>query len=526
MGLTRVILRKPKKEKKDPNLKQDLYCDGLRDELASINVKGWAVCGKPLEMEKTIDYTTLRGGGSSIYHTLVFTVPKWDYTMKKANEWMEVTPEFEYYKLTIDEKQRLQVSIREGLMRAAEAVKDYELLAHDAERYREMLDYFIMAKTDEHVLKSLFVDRVDAFTGEGFSLVTMARRWPTIISDFIKMKTEWVDPVKVPPEEQLNKIRRELDVSVSEAAVLKTKTELYKEWKMLFLPTLKERYARIENLARSRKKSVEDYRNWLKPYVARYKMMKERLEDKPTEFLHDAYITPAAGMAQARTFVELWLWKGARPQELGKPEYRPHEKKKHGFMIDPYDDFVKARKAKIEEKYGVEITDDDVVKLMKELKKDSTYYWFQHITVEFNLVKSPSPKGTELDNPVFVVKPWTISQNVLLLHLIELKAREKKFEKEIGDLIGVGELEKGISKEVEEEFEGKKAPKKKGLRESWSPRWNTTRIWLTENVWPYFVRRGPYTPVFRERLTKHFALSISYYFVQITDFIEKNIGVG
>lgn len=513
---------------------EDLLSNEMRVTLGEANVRGWAVCAKPTEMEKVIDYTTLRGGGSNIYHSLVFRIPKWDYELKKANEWIEVNPEFEYYKLTIDEKARLQTAIREGLMRAAEAVKDYELLVHDVERYREMLDYFLKAKTDEHVLKSLFVDRVDAFTGEGYSLVSMARRWPTIISDFVKMKTEWTDPEVVPPKEQVNKIRRELDVSASEAAVLKTKNELYREWKKLFFPVVKERYARIRNLANARKKSVDEYRKWLKPYVARHKLMKERLEEKPTEFLEDPYITPAFGLAQARSFVELWMWKGARPQELGKPEWRPHEKKRHGFVVDPYDDFVKAKKKEIEEEYGVEITDEEVEDMMKEyLKKDTVYYWFMQIKITFNLTKAPPPKGTEQDNPIFEIKPWTLSQNVLLIHLIELKAREKKFEKEINELVGVKELEEEIYKHVEEEFEEKEEAKGLaklrqrwgGFKEKWGGRGNKTRMWLIEHVWPYLVRRGPYTPVFRERLTKHFAISLAPYYVQVIGFIEKNMGV-
>lgn len=507
-------------------MKADLYCNELRPWLGTMPVRGWAVCGKPLEMEKTLDYTTLRGGGSNIYHAFVFRIPKWDYTLFKANEWLEVTPEFEYYKLTIDEKQRLQTTIREGLMRAAESVKDYELLAHDVERYREMLDYFIKAKKDEHVLKSLFVDRVDAFTGEGYSLVTMARRWPTVISDFVKANIDLVDPEKVKPEEQVNELRRQLDVSASEAAVIKTKLELYKEWKKLFLPTLKERYTRMRNLAEARKKSIDDYRTWLKPYVARHKMMKERMEEKPSEFFQDAYITPAAGLAQARTFIQLWFFKGSRPQEMGKPEFRTDSKKNYGFPVNPYDDFVKTCKADIEEKYGVKISDEEVIKLMKKhLKKDTVYYWFMDVEITFNLVKSPPPKGTELDNPIFVVKPWSMSQNVLLVHLIELKAREKKFEKELDTLIGVRKIEESYEEELKEEFEGKKK-EKKGKRDKWRRKMRGPKIWLMEYVQPYFFRRGPYTPVFYERLTKHFALTISYYFVQITGFIEKHMGVG
>ena len=215
------------------------------------------------------------------------------------------------------QKQKLMETIKAGLMSAAQAVADYELLAHDARRYREIIDYFKAGKKDEHVLRSLFVDRVDAYTGEGYSLITMARRWPTIISDFLRMRDEWTD---------VNEIRRNLDVPLAEAAVLKTKNELYKEWKRLFLPALKERYARIQALAEARKKSIEEYKKWLKPYIARFKMIKEKLESAPAAFINDPYMNPGFGQSQAVAGVKIWCWKPFIPPELRKPAMGPLKK--------------------------------------------------------------------------------------------------------------------------------------------------------------------------------------------------------
>ncbi len=253
-------------------------------------ITGEAVCGQPLEMDIILDFTGLRGSGSNIYHALIYQVPKWTYNVMKADESLKVSPVYaDLYNLVVGQKQKIEASIKTGLTSAAQAVADYELLAHDARRYGEMLDYFKEGKTDEHVLRSLFTDRVDAFTGEGYSLITMAKRWPTIITDFIRMgspefKGEGWDDVK--------DIHAKLDVSVAEATVLKTKDRLFKEWKATFFPAVKTRYARIESLLKARRKSVEEYRNWLKPYIAKYKTMKEADEANPAAWVTDAYVTP------------------------------------------------------------------------------------------------------------------------------------------------------------------------------------------------------------------------------------------
>ncbi|UCD07199.1 MAG: hypothetical protein JSW41_05235, partial [Candidatus Aenigmatarchaeota archaeon] len=259
---------------------------------------GEVVFGAPGEMEIILDFTGLRGSGSNIYHAFIYQAPKWRCTVKKVDESLYVSPVWaEYYNLTIAQKQKLEGAIKTGLASATQAVADYELLKHDSRRYREVIDYFVKADktSDEHVLRSLFVDRVDAYTGEGFSMVTMARRWPTIITDFIRMKTEWTDPKVIDEKKQVEHIRKELDVSAAEATVLKTKNSLYREWVELFLPQVKERYARIENLVRAREKSVDEYRKWLKPYIAKFRVMKEAEEGRPGAWVSDAYVTPGFG---------------------------------------------------------------------------------------------------------------------------------------------------------------------------------------------------------------------------------------
>ncbi|MBL7160565.1 MAG: hypothetical protein ISS93_01800 [Candidatus Aenigmarchaeota archaeon] len=517
---------------KEPVNKELMVTDSLKQWCITEGpLVGKAICASPLEMEVILDFTGARGSGSNIYYSLIYQLPKWDYTLKKVDEYIEVTPTWgEYYNLTITQKQKLEVSIKQGLTSAAQAVSDYELLLHDMRRYREVLNYFISAEKnkDDHVLRSLFVDRVDAHTGEGYSMITMAKRWSTIITDFIRMKSEWMDR---------DKIRKEMDVTDAEATVLLTKNKLYKEWRELFLPTIKDRVARLEVLVESRKKSIEEYRNWLKPYMARYRMIREKSELNPKTYMSDAYMTPGFGQSQALTGVRLWFWKPYSPPQKGKPE---SVLGKSGFVVDPYDDFVKEWKAKIEERYNVKIPDKEVRSILKDaitpagpgspstpsMDPNTLYYVFFDMKIVLSLVRTPPPEGVETDNLMFLpMKIWVMSQNSLLIHMLEIHAREKAFERSINSLIGTRESEEEALEKIEQEF----LPKKKegrfvGFRGSTSSAKKRLKGPL-ESLFYLFVKRGPYEPVFYERVSKMYARGVGGYHGQVKDFITQKMQV-
>lgn len=519
---------------------EECVMDKFREENNG-KITGIAICASPFEMQMTFNPTFLRGGGFNLYNSLVTELPKWEFRVKKVDEWMEVTPEFEYYKLSIAEKERLEQSIKAGLASAAEAVTNYELIAHDVRRYREMLDYFIAAEKegDQHVLRSIFVDRVDAFTGDGYSLISMAKRWPTIITDFIRMKEEWTDPKKYKTDiEQRNVIRRELDVSMAEATVLKTKNELFREWKKLFFDVVKDRYARLKNLADARKMSIYRYREWLKPYIAKFKAMRESTEaEKRQAFspLKSPFHTPGFGQAGAFTGVRLWAWKFIIPTEFRKPEI-PTTEKNYGFAVNPYDDLVREWKEKIEKHYDIEpFTDEDIENIIKRSAKEPggdmfrfcLYYALFDIDVLLQLIKTPPPKGIELDDITFFVRGWIVSQNVLLLHLIELEARERKLEEYINTLIGAKELEDKIREDVEKEFVKERVErfkKIKMLKERAKPLFKKMEKGA-DKVVHVFVKRGPYETVMKERITKVYTRVIGPYYAQIIDWLKYKSGV-
>jgi hypothetical protein len=357
------------------------------------------------------------------------------------------------------------------------------------------------------------------------------------------MSEGWTDPAKVKdPRAQVDKIRTELDVSQAEATVLKTKNELFRQWKNAFKPTVMERYARMENLVNARKKSIDEYRNWLKPYLARFKMMKEKMETvSPADELSNAYMTPGFGQSQASTGVKLWLWKPFVPAELRKAELGPL-KEPHGFVIDPYDDLVKEWHKKINDHWGTDITEKEVRDLLKnewtqskpgikafpEMDPHYLYYVFFEVTYLLNLVKTPPPEAMETDNVMFYpFRGWFMSQNAVLVHLIELEARKRAFEAYVNQMLGVKEEEEKILKRVEAEFKPKPPEKRftapKGFTKiaSFGGAVNKHASKLAS----LYVKRGPYEPVFYERVSKLMARGMGGYYGQQMGHIQKLMGV-
>ena len=493
-------------------------------------ILGEAVCCMPENQNTFLNPSTNIGGCSGLYYSLVFQLPKWGYSLRKLNEWMDVSPVYaEAYNLTIEQKHKLEAQIKEGLRSAAQSVADFELLKHDYRKYREILDFWKKGLKDDHILRSLFIDRVDVYVGENFSMVSMVKRWPTIISDFIRFPKA----VKKEDEDDVKKIKEALGVTIAEAHVLKTKNLLYKQWKESFFPEVKDRFARIKNLMQAREKSVNEYREWLKPYVARYKLMSEATQGKPQNYVSDALMAPAFGNAWATSGIRFFAWQPFYPTEAGKPQRTK--------TLDPIDKFVMRYAKKIEEKYKVRMDrkkvesilnsamKTDVIDPTKRLMTDSTVYY-----IAFDIICEKSlnkiPKGGETEDLVFTIKHWVISQNVLLLLLMEIEAREEEFAREINQIIGTKEMEDRVREEIEKEFSEEEGGKERfsGIKKIGSgfKKAGNKISWLFSPLKPYFIRPGPYESAFKERITKSFMIPMgANYFNKLVRFLKWKMGV-
>jgi hypothetical protein len=131
-----------------------------------------------------------------------------------------------------------------------------------------------------------------------------------------------------------------------------------------------------------------------------------------------------------------------------------------------------------------------------------------------------------------------MSQNSLLIHLIEVHARKKWMERYMDELIGARSIEEDIYRKTEEEFTGKIKEEKKEERSFFSrlkPKYETKGSIesgdyefgpnLAMRIVRLFIRPGPYEPMLHERLTKMYFRASGFYYKQMIDMLEKAMGI-
>jgi len=525
-------------------------------------IEGQAFHVSPYNQRMILDLTTPPGKGSPILLGFMFQLKKWGFHVEKVGEWMEVSPvHAPYYEITLRQKQTLERQIKEGLAGISSAVSDFELLLHDLRKYQEYLDYFEMIekgkkekslesiKKGEQTLKAIFIDQVDVHTGEGIALKLIAPRWPTIIADFMKLEDKDTDP---------KNIAKTYKVSEAEGVVLATKNKLYQEWRGMFKETVTGRYERIKGLVEGRKKSIQEYRNMLRPYVTRFRSIRE-LGETPQgrRILESISFARPAAHAVSVDISSIWAFRAYHPPELFKapPEVIEEEKNifkikfpsgfkeaiKRAFRkdpelarqygkiktsltgIEPLDKWVWRLIPEIEKGYKIKFTVPDILETRKKLfGLYAKYGWAKDayfVVLEFTNSRTVMrmPDGGELEDLwLQPFRTYLDTQNVILLRLLELKAKEKELENYIAQMLGESAELKGkkmtIEEIVKEEypllFEGKPMPEKKEGKKSKGGEF------LKEKVLPFLIKPGPYETTFDERIT-------TMYFREIGDLIWK-----
>jgi len=523
--------------------------------------------GKPVGLETAdprqilLDFTGTSGTASSLYYSVAFQLPKWGYHLVKPEEWIEVSPtHVGYYQKTVAQKKQLEATIKEGLASAASSVADYELVFHDYRKYRNILDNF--NEENEHSLKAMFIDKVDIHTGEGFSLFSMPKRWPTIIADFMKLDDDDTEP---------DKVSKKLSISQAESVVLVTKNNLYSQWKKTFLKAVMGRFATLEGMLRAREKSIVEYKEWLKPYISRFKMTRLGSETASGRSSVMKSYADISGQATFSNKIRLWAWKPLPSKEFRKPTIE----RKKGFAINLYDSYVRENmilstktglakeydwllderkycaSCKIYVESGMkcpkcetmrlekrtkadQIVEDEIIPKWKRredrLDPDEPYYNFFDIQVL--RVGSSLPIG-EIEDIEFHIRTFVVSQNVLLVKMLELFCREHEIEKYMDEILGIKIGESNIEEIVKQRYPKLyKEEEKENL-------WDGFRKELFESLeklipkgggysglgMPFF-KPGPYESHLSDRIKKHYLKPSGLMFGELTGFIKSGMGVG
>jgi hypothetical protein len=468
---------------------------------------GEGINSNPPDQNELLDYTTTLGGCTGVYYGLMFQLGKWGFERVKVSEAIFVSPINKgYYDLVLGERERLSQQIKSGLASIAQAYADLELILHDLRKYREYIKLFNDIKEAEAILKrekdqkkiedakkkkeraiqtlrSIFIDQVDIHTdlpNTPISLRSIASRWPTIISDFMKLDNE-----KSPEEIKL-------DVSYAEKVVLATKNKLFLSWLEMFENSVKERYARIKELAVARENSIKEYKEMLKPIVARYKMINDMLSSSEGRTrIMKAFFRPDA-QAFSIDSMTIWAWKPFAPDEKWKASREYFDKipaKEAGFtdeeievlkknnkldkdgMIDALpiepsiDKIVRSIANSIEKEYNIKISALDLFEARKRLLDRfsssaggnepvvwpfSPYFIFVEIPMDRTVLVLPN--GTQIEDLVIGnLRTYVKTQNIILGHILEIIAKEKTLENYIDSLLGeFGYDKEGKAKKVKD----------------------------------------------------------------------------
>ncbi|MEM5815168.1 MAG: hypothetical protein QXD89_01620 [Candidatus Aenigmatarchaeota archaeon] len=466
---------------------------------------GEGINTNPFDQNEILDYTTPLGGCTKLYYGISFQLGKWGFMTGKVDESIFVSPINKgYYELVLREKDQLFQQIKSALISISEAYADMELILHDLRKYKQYVEYFeklrelnkqLAKEKDEdrkkkieseirnveQTLRAIFIDEVDIHTdlpNTPIALRSIVSRWPTIISDFMKLNEE-----KSPEEIKL-------DISYAEKIVLATKNKLFLEWKKMFEETVIQRYKMLRELVEARKNSVIEYKNYIRPIIARYKMIRDMLSFSERRVgLLRSFLRPDA-QALSLDEMTIWAWKPFAPEEKWKISVEKNRKislEEVGFTREEIEELIKKKrvapgegvaplpiepsidrivrkiKENIEREYRVALTAEDLFEARNRLLSRyssephvgregvswpfSPYFSFAELSMGRTVLVLPD--GSQIEDLTIGLRTYLKTQNIIIGHILEMIAREKQFEYEIGSLLG----EFGISKEKWESVE-------------------------------------------------------------------------
>lgn len=531
---------------------------------------GFGCFAEPYETKKTLlNFTGKIGTGTNLFYSLIFQMPKWGWKEIKVDEWINVSPvHAQYFQLTTQQKEQLETKIKQGLASVSQSVADLELLKHDIRKYREFVNY--VEQKDEPSLKTLFVDQIDFYAGgatQGAGRLSMAfmrnaNIMPTIVQDFMSMQSL----------DDLDKDKYLSNLPKVEKDMLKVKWKSYKQWKEMFGREVKERYKSLLNLVRSRRMSVEEYKNWLKPYIAKHKIIEEGLSRPSIRRAEPGKYHKSAAQAVSENAIEIFAWYYIDVAEFKKTSGELFGAKtppvldefiKRNFIFDLAADFPNIRKELREkgEKCLVEqfpwITEEWVEETTKELidngsfwtspgTQEQDYYSIFPVKMQRDVYRMPD--GNETEDITFDLSGKMVSKNILLVKLLEIKAKHEEFERYVNQLIGSEkylETIRYMKKGKEFVVEGKTFETIEKMREEYPEEFyileedkEKKRGFLTKIIDPVhsffnyfgipikFMKRGPYERDFYDRIPNFHLMSVGSRFNTMVSFLRKQMGVG
>ncbi len=230
------------------------------------------------------------GFPTPVYFGMIDFMKKKGYFVKKVTDWLEISPRSAFYQDMMTKKSNIEQSLGRILPAVSDVRRDMELIKHDLRKLENVMSHF--ETKDVSILKSDFVDLVDAHSPISMISLANSGRFPTIIVDFYKCRS--ASDVE------------NLKISQGEKQIIRNKWQLFTEWKIRYGKDITGKVAMLREQLRSREASLKNYKETLKPYVKalhRVKVSESSYSGMDDPSLIEGYQTSVAG-------VDLIMWKG------------------------------------------------------------------------------------------------------------------------------------------------------------------------------------------------------------------------
>ncbi len=460
--------------------------------------KGYAWVSQPFEGYGNIIYVTTTGRTQMVFNALADWMEDNNFSKYLYDKWIEVRPNHtQLYQSIMGQKYDLQARIKQALISISQSVSDLELLEHDIRKYQEFADYIHDSQLDTNVkdakkraelehrkklasmaLKTVFVDQVDYYAGgngQGAGRLSMAfmrnnNIMPTIVDDFMSMNS--VDDLTNGHLKNLQTVEKNM---------LRVKWKLYQDWLATFRNEVEQRLSRLNQLKRSREKTLEQFREWAKPLIVREMSIHEGFSDEALRMdtslrLGNEYET--LGEPVSMTFTNLLGFKRLSTVEIQKTPSEEIQRQSENVpeITNVYDELAKI--LIFDENVGLRVKYPWITPAwvnsvkgwcLAQVKKKMLGGYTQYIimtNVRYFVKNVISKTKFGVETGVYNFDNFMITPNIMFVKMVEYKAREEEVRRYINQMLGIKDERKPLKYTV---INGRykiiksSAPKKKPL---------------------------------------------------------------
>ncbi len=439
-------------------------------------LKGYAWVSQPFEGYGNIVYVTRTGRTRQVFNALMDWLDGSNFDKYVFDKWIEVRPSSgQFYQTIMGQKYDLQARVKQALISISQSVSDLELLEHDIRKYQEFENYLRDAAMDVNVsdkkkreelikrkklaqmaLKTIFVDQVDYHaggTGQGPGRLSMAfmrnnNIMPTIVDDFMAMES--IDDIESGPLKNLQTVEKNM---------LRVKWKLYEEWLKTFRNEVERRLSRLNQLKRSREKTLEQFREWAKPLIVREMAIRDGFSDEANRLdvtmrLGNEY--ESLGEPVSMTFTNVIAFKRLSTVELQKTPSELIQKQSEEVpeITNIYDELAKI--LIFDENVGLRVKYPWITPAwvnsvkgwcLSQVKKKMLGGYSQYLimtNVRFFTKTTTYRNNFEVETGVYAFDNFMVTPNIMFVKMVEFKAREEEVRRYINQMLGIKDERKTL----------------------------------------------------------------------------------